>query len=295
MKSVTSVLAGCFIVSTLLVTSCKKENSVQSPTVTAEESQTISEENAAADAEFDEVTEIAMTADADLEIAASEQNETNTDGAGIRIRTHIFRELAFRLGPCTEITVSGETFPKTVTINYGDGCMCRDGKFRKGAVILHFTAPLRRPGSVLTVTLRDYFVNRVHIEGIKTITNLSAAGAIKYSVKIEEGRITWPNGRGFTYVGSKTVSQISGMNTSTITDDIYEIHSRNQTFYANGLVVVKNTETPLIKKISCQWLVQGILKIKINERTLFINYGNGDCDNKAIVSWAGGEKEITLH
>ena len=295
MKSVTSVLAGCFIVSTLLVTSCKKENSVQSPTVTAEESQTISEENAAADAEFDEVTEIAMTADADLEIAASEQNETTTDGAGIRIRTHIFRELAFRLGPCTEITVSGETFPKTVTINYGDGCMCRDGKFRKGAVILHFTAPLRRPGSILTVTLRDYFVNRVHIEGIKTMTNLSAAGAIKYSVKIEEGRITWPNGRGFTYVGSKTVSQIIGMDTSTITDDIYEIQGRNQTVYANGLVVVKNTETPLIKKISCQWLVQGILKIKINDRTLFINYGNGDCDNKAIVSWAGGEKEITLH
>jgi hypothetical protein len=295
MKSVTSVLAGCFIVSTLLVTSCKKENSVQSPAVTAEESQTISEENAAADAEFDEVTEIAMTADADLEIAASEQNETTTDGTGIRIRTHIFRELAFRLGPCTEITVSGETFPKTVTINYGDGCMCRDGKFRKGAVMLHFTAPLRRPGSVLTVTLRDYFVNRVHIEGIKTITNLSAVGAIKYSVKIEEGRITWPNGRGFTYVGSKTVSQISGMDTSTITDDIYEIQGRNQTVYANGLVVVKNTETPLIKKISCQWLVQGILKIKINDRTLFINYGNGDCDNKAIVSWAGGEREITLH
>ena len=293
MKSVTSVLTGCIIVSTLLVTSCKKENNVQSPTVTAEESQTISEENVAADAEFEEVTEIAMTADADLEIAA-EQNETITDGTGLRTRIDIFRELAFRLGPCTEITVSGETFPKTVTINYGDGCLCRDGKFRKGAVILHFTGPLRRPGSVLTVTLRDYFVNRAHIEGIKTITNLSAAGAIKYSVKIEEGRISWPNGRGFTYVGTKTVSQISGMETRTIRDDIYEIQGRNQTVYANGLVVVKNTETPLIKKISCQWLVQGTLKIKINDRTLFVNYGNGDCDNKAIVSWAGGEREITL-
>src|SRR5215204_2876500 len=292
MKSITSVLVGCFIVSTLLVTSCKKENSVQSPTVTEEESQAISEENAAADAEFDEVTEIALTADADLEIAASEQNETTTVSGS---RTHIFRELAFRLGACTEITVSGDTFPKTVTINYGDGCLCRDGKFRKGAVILHFTGPLRRPGSVVTVTLRDYFVNRVHIEGIKTITNLSAGGALKYSVKIEEGRITWPNGRGFTYVGSRTVSQISGTDTRTITDDIYEIQGRNQTLYANGVVVVKNTETPLIKKISCHWLVQGILKIKINDRTLFINYGNGDCDNKAIVSWAGGEKEITLH
>ena len=296
MKSFTSVLTGCVVMSTLLLTACKKENSVQSPTVTEQESQTITEENAAADAEYEEVTEIALTADADLEIEASSQNETDvvSGTVGLRIRTHIFKELAFRLGPCTEITESSLAFPKTVTINYGDGCLCRDGKFRKGAVILHFTGPLRRPGSVLTVTLRNYFVNRVHIEGIKTITNLSAAGTIKYSVKIEEGRITWPNGRGFTYVGSRTVSQTDGMDTRTIRDDIYEVQGRNQTVYANGVVVVKNTETPLIKKISCHWLVQGIVKIKINDRTLFINFGAGDCDNKAVVSWAGGEREITL-
>jgi hypothetical protein len=296
-SSITSFLAAFFFVTALMLSSCKKESSVQSPAVSEEESQTITEENAAADAEYDEVTEIALTADADLEVAASATDESagTTTSAGIRIRTHIFRELAFKLGPCTEITVSSDTFPKTVVINYGEGCLCRDGKFRKGAVVLHFTGPLRRSGSILTVTFRNYYVNRAHIEGIKTITNLSAAGAIKYSVKIEEGRITWPNGRGFTYVGTKTVAQIRGMETRAIGDDVYEIEGRNQTVYANGVIVVKNTETPLIKKISCAWLVQGILKIKIKERILFINFGNGDCDNKAIISWTGGEKEITLH
>lgn len=294
--SITSFAASCLIIVTLMLSACKKESSVQSPAVSEEESLTVTEENAAADAEYEEVAEIGITADADLEIAASEPDAAGTQaGTGVRVRTHIFKELASRLGPCTEITVSGETFPKTVVINYGEGCLCRDGKFRKGAIVLHFTGPLRRSGSVLTITFRNYYVNRAHIEGTKMIKNLSTEGAYKFSVSIENGKITWPNGRGFSYEGNKVFTQVRGMDTRTVRDDVYEIEGRNKTIYANGLVVIKNTETPLIKKISCSWLVQGILKIKINERILFINFGNGECDNKATLSWSGGEKEITLH
>lgn len=296
-SSIRSILAGCFFIAAFTLASCKKESSVQSPAVSDDESLTITEENAAADAEYDEITEIGLTADADLEVAASEPEEVPgaAAGTGVRIRTHIFKQLRIKLGPCVEITVSSDSFPKTVTINYGEGCICYDGKFRKGVVVLHFSGPLRRKGSVLTITLRDFYVNRAHIEGTKTITNLSAEGAIKFAVKIEDGKVTWPNGRGFTYVGTKTVTQVQGMDTKAIGDDVYEIERRNKTVYANGVTVVKNTETPLIKKISCNWLVQGILKIKINDASLFINYGNGECDNKAILSWRGGEKEITLH
>ena len=293
MKSIFGSFAvGSLFFAFLIFTSCKKESSQSAP-VTEAESQSITEETTSADAEYDEVSEIGFTAAADLEASTSVQNEEPGTGAGIR--TEIFIELASKLGPCTVVTVSGEDFPKTVTINYGDGCWCRDGKFRKGSVVLHFTAPLRTAGSVLTITLKDYYVNRAHIEGIKTITNLSAAGVHKFSVKIENGKITWPNGRGFTYEGNRVITQIGGMDTRIIRDDVYEIEGRSKTVYANGVTVVKNTETPLVKKISCKWIVQGIVKIKINERTLYINFGNGDCDNKASVSWTGGEKEITLY
>jgi hypothetical protein len=298
MKSyIKSVLTGCFFVSAFLFSSCKKESSDQSATVTDEESQTMSQENAAADGEYDEITEIALTADADLAIAATEPDEVpgTAAGTGVRIRTPIFKQLGIKLGPCAEVSVSGDEFPKTVTIDYGDGCVCFDGKFRKGAVILHFMAPLRRSGSVLTITLRDFHVNRAHIEGVKTISNLSTGNGVKFAVSIEDGMVSWPNGRGFTYVGTKTVTQIAGMDTRGIKDDIYEIERRNKTVYANGVTVVKNTDTPLIRKISCPWLVQGILKVKINNGQLFLNYGNGDCDNKAVLSWRGGEKEVSLN
>src|SRR6185369_17573187 len=100
-----------------------------------------------------------------------------------------------------------------------DGCICRDGKFRRGAVILHFTPPIRRPGAVLTIKLRDFYVNRKHIEGVKTITNLSENGSatstLKYSVQIADGKVTWPNGRGFTYEALKVVTRVRGGDTRT--------------------------------------------------------------------------------
>jgi len=162
-------------------------------------------------------------------------------------------------------------------------------------VILYFSGPLRKPGSVLTITLKDFYVNRAHIEGVKTITNLSANGVIKYSVKIEGGKVTWPNGRGFTYAGTKTVTQIEGAATATCADDVYSIEVRTQIKYANGTTVTKNSETPLIKPVACHWITKGVLKITINDRVMQVDFGaGGDCDNKALLIWANGQIEISL-
>ena len=90
------------------------------------------------------------------------------------------------------------------------------------------------------------------------------------------------------------ISMLRWLKTEKLPDDVYSIEGRNKTVYANGTIVIKNTETPLIKPVACAWIVKGILKVKINDRVLFIDFGNGDCDNKATLKWAGGEKQITL-
>jgi len=281
---------------TLSIVSCKKDNSAQTP-VSDTEAQTISQEDAAAESEYDDITEMGLAAGADMEAGAIDNGRIATDGSTARIRIDLFLNLQLKLGPCVTVTAepNDTTFPKTVTINYGDGCLCRDGKIRKGTVVLYFSAPLRRSGAVLTITLKDYYVNRAHIEGVKTITNLSANGAVKYSVKIEGGKVAWPNGRGFTYEGTKTVTQIEGASTLTCADDVYSIEVRTQIKYANGITVTKNSETPLIKPVACHWIVKGILKITINDRVMYVDFGTaGDCDNKALLTWANGQIEITL-
>ena len=90
------------------------------------------------------------------------------------------------------------------------------------------------------------------------------------------------------------VTQTAGMETITIRDDVYSITGRSATSYANGVNVVVNTESPLIKPVACHWIVSGVVKIKINDRTLFLDFGNGECDPKAWLKWNDQVIEITL-
>ena len=186
-----------------IFTSCQKENSfaTSSNTVTEAEAADLSDESSQAEASFDDADDVAFT-------AAEEEGNAGGFGvegrpAGTQNRTFIpyFFELRERIGDCATITVTpnDSTYPKTVTIDFGDSCRGRDGKVRSGKLVLHFTGPVRRPGSVVTLTFVRFYVNRVHIEGTKIFKNLSEPPVSKWSIEVVDGRVTLPNGRGYSY------------------------------------------------------------------------------------------------
>jgi len=271
----------------LILFSCQKESSLTTnKAISEEQAATYSDESTQTEASFDDVEDVSMT-------AAEEEGVASTPNGRVDGFHPLFEELRLRIGICATITVTpnDSTYPKTVTIDFGDGCLCADGKFRKGAIILYLTGPIRHSGSVLTITLRDFYLNRAHVEGTKTVSNLSENGNIKFTVQVTGGKVTLPNGRGYSYESLKYVKQIEGGSTRIVRDDIYSIEGRSKTEFNNGVTVVLNTESPLIKKVSCPWISDGTLKIKINDRVLFLNYGapnNGDCDNKALLTWNAG-------
>lgn len=280
--------------------SCQKENSLSNTadTLTEEEAATYSDESSQAEASFDDVEDVSM-------VAAEEEGDASMYGRSADASGRLlpaFEELRLRLGPCAVITVTpnDSTYPKTITIDFGpNGCLCADGKYRRGAIVIHLTAPIRRPGAVKTITFVDFYLNRAHIEGTKVLSNLSENGNVKFTVQVTGGKVTFPNGRGYKYDGIKYVKQIQGGNTRPIRDDVYSIEGRSKTEFNGGLIVNLNTESPLIKKVVCPWISNGVLKIKINSRVLFLDYGapnNGNCDNKAMLTWNNGNNQrlITL-
>jgi hypothetical protein len=294
-------IAAFAVLLTTLLFSCQKEGSLSetnsTATVTEEEAAAYSDESAQAEASFDDVEDISMS-------AADEESDATIYGrvANSARRIPTFTDLRLRLGPCAEITVTpnDSTYPKTITIDFGpNGCLCADGKYRRGAIVIHLTGPIRQSGSVLSITFRDFYLNRAHIEGTKVISNLSENGNIKFTVQVTGGKVTFPNGRGYKYDGLKYVKQIEGGLTRILRDDVYSIEGRSKTEFNNGLTINLNTESPLIKKAVCHWISNGTLKIKINDRVLFLDYGapnNGDCDNKALLTWNNGNNQrvITL-
>jgi hypothetical protein len=290
------MIAAFAVMLSIFVVSCQKDASLNtSPALTEEEAAAYSEESTQAEASFDDAEDISFTA---------AEEEGNAGGFGVegkstsqgRLFLPTFAELRGRIGDCATITVTpnDSTYPKTVTIDFGDSCRGRDGKVRSGKLVLHFTGPIRRPGSVVTLTFVNYYVNRVHIEGTKIFKNLSEPPMHKWSIEVLNGKVTFPNGRGYTYDGIKTVKQIAGMLTNYVRDDVYQITGRSKTVFRNGTTVNINTEDPLIKKVACHWISEGTLKIKINDRVFYLDFGfpnNGNCDNKALLTWNNGNSQ----
>ncbi|MEQ1676861.1 MAG: hypothetical protein ABL876_09175 [Chitinophagaceae bacterium] len=292
-------LAAFAVFFSLFITSCQKESSLDNTSaITEEEAAAYSDESSQAEASFDDADDIAFTA---------AEEEGNAGGFGVEGKTAsqgrlflpTFFELRERIGDCATITVTpnDSTYPKTVTIDFGDSCVGRDGKVRRGKLVLHFTGPVRRPGSVVTLTFVNYYVNRAHIEGTKIFKNLSDPPVHKWSIEVVDGKVTFPSGRGYTYEGVKNVKQLAGMLTCIVRDDVYQITGRSKTTFRNGTTININTEDPLIKKVACPWISEGTLKIKINDRVLKLDFGfpnNGNCDNKALLSWNNGNSQRVI-
>ena len=274
--------------------SCKKDDTDKTPSITEAEATEYSTESMETEATFDDLQDVSMMAADEEGVISAGKPATNTAG-----KPFPFLRLRLRIGASAVITVTPEdnTYPKTVTIDFGAGDTCPDGKFRKGKIVLNFTGPIRHPGSVVTITLVDFQIGRAKVEGTKVITNLSENGHIKFSVQITDGKVTFPNGRGYKHERLKYVTQIEGGDTDEIVDDVYSIEGHSQTEYHNGTIITLNTELALIKKTICPWISDGTLKIKINDYQFLLDYSypdDGSCDNKALLIWNGKEKIVIL-
>lgn len=303
LNRITIALSAIFL-STLIFISCQKENSMPANNadgLTDEQAAFYSDESARAEASFDDADNVAFIA-ADEEGNAGGFGFEGRSASGVAGRPYLprFFELRQRIGDCATITVTpnDSTYPKTVTIDFGDSCVGNDGKVRKGKMVLHFTAPVRHPGSVVTLTFVNYYVNNIHIEGTKIFRNLSEPPAlIKWSIETLNGKVTFPNGRGYMYDGIKTVKQIAGMNTNTVLDDVFQITGNSKTVFNNGLTIKLRVLDPIIKKVVCPWRSEGTLGIQINNRELKLDYGfpnNGNCDNKALLTWNNGNNQRVI-
>ena len=303
-------LAAIILVSLVVFGSCKKESSDEEKRQAEFASQASSEADAESDDIFNEVFDNVLGVNPDLGFGGTgvfgQMNPGNTGGTGTA-----------RLTACPDVTITStsgvpNTFPVRVVMDFGTGCVGRDGRTRSGKIITEYTNRLVFPGAVATTVFVDYTVDSIKVQGKHTITNqsepISTAPNLcirhKWKVVVENGKLTKPNGNYVEWRSTKTITQDQGMCTPYIhLDDIYKIDgSASGKVKRGNLLIAWNSEItePLIKKFSCRWLVKGTIRIvRLNLSTsspwvATINYGNGTCDNKAMVTINGIPHEITL-
>ncbi|MFN8252311.1 MAG: hypothetical protein U0V75_10550 [Ferruginibacter sp.] len=287
------------IAGTFAFTGCKKEASI-----TAASTDPVSQEEVAAtvaaaadegqsDAQFDEVFNITAS------ISAEDAGEdigmgTNVSGLG---------EMGTPLSPSTQrcftVTVVPNipgVFPKTVTIDFGTGCLGRDGKYRKGKIVSIFTNKMRVPGAKVSTSFVGYHVDSFHIEGTHITENTSTSNMQGLKIKVLDAQITNTiSGRWRKWNSVKDVLQIEGNGTPNFPlDDVYKITGNGAGSNAAGNTWSSLVVDPLIKKFTCPWLVKGTVRLTRNSRQALLDYGNGTCDNLAILYINGVGHVITL-
>lgn len=280
------LLIGMFIFSILNFTSCNSD----STSATTDTALTVSEVNS---------TQIMDNAIDDVSVIADDQYEL-TEGSANGKTSATYYPLT---PSCATVSDLGSTSTvRVLTITFGtatSSCLFRGHNLR-GQIILTRTIGTAFP-KIMTVTYNNFYVNDNKLEGTSTWKReMLGAGTTlhpKTTFTMTNMKLTTAEGT-YTRNGERFREMTAGFLTRTSpTDDVFSTWGTFTTTYTNGNVYSSSisADTPLITKTACglqqtprPFPVSGVLKLTKNSHYVTIDYGNGDCDNLAMLSKDGG-------
>jgi hypothetical protein len=299
----TSLLA--ILTLTFTFIACNKENSGEG-TPEQEEAASVasSESDGEAEAMFSDVFDDVMGVNADVALGGTgvfgRTMATNTDGT----------DATARITACPDVTITllspPALFPKRIVLDFGTGCTStRDGRTRRGKIVIVYTNRLTVPGAMATTTFDGYYVDSVKVEGTHKITNVAEVNALakKWKVEVIGGKLSFPSGDFTEWNRTNIITQIEGISATNVRDWVLKVegygsgHTRR-----HGIIVAWNAEIidPLIKRFNCRWIVRGKIRIRrvnVTNTTRWegvVNFGDGTCDNRATITVDGHVREIIL-
>ena len=203
------------------------------------------------------------------------------------------------MGTCVLATLDTTASAWVLTIDFGaTNCLCTDGKYRRGKIIAVFTGPYWYPGTVITYTFDNYFVDYNQLLGTKIVTNkgLNNLNHLWWEITENGSVIKANNGGTITWISTKQLEWTEGMNTISVWwDDVYQLTGEAHGVNSANADYQYNITTPLKKKLNCQWIVSGVLTLQVTGLPLItMDYGDGTCNNNADIIINGVTYPITL-
>lgn len=304
-SSLTRMLTVVLCTTVVFMTSCKKEGS-ETETAAQKEEFAMASSDADAEAEviFDDVFNNVVGVDAEVGIGGTGvfgSANTNAGGIGSEVLSGANGVDTIRCFTVTYTQLSAPArFPLKVVIDFGAGCTGRDGRTRKGKIVIVYTGPLFIPGNSTTTSFEGYTVNNVTVEGTHKISNNSTPNIKSFKVMVIGAKLSKENGNFTQWNSEKTISQTEGLGTPLFPlDDAFKLEGgangavkKGDKFFQWSTIITE----PLVKKFTCRWIAKGVVVMqKSNAPVAELNYGTGSCDNKATLTINGQVREITLH
>jgi hypothetical protein len=198
---------------------------------------------------------------------------------------------------CATVTVTPlNGFPKTIVIDFGNGCTSADGVSRKGKINITLSDYLHNPGSTAVIIFDNYYTAGYKVEGTITWTNTSTPNGFSWTRVVTNGKLTSPlDGYYWLHQGTKYVSQTAGSNTPlNLLDDVYSITGDHTVTNPAGKTRTATITEALIKPTTCHNVTQGKIKIQGPNHFAIMDYGTGACDREATISIDGNPPRTFL-
>ena len=273
-----TLAVACLASGLLLTTGCNRDSDAAPDDITTAEDR--SEDN----------IETALSSDAAQSAAPV---DPTVQGSAFATTDTEFRA---KFGPCVQRSFDLNT--RTLTIDFGTtNCLCSDGRYRRGQIVVRFTTDVTRRVAGAVVTRQNYFVNDNQHTATRTFTDL---GQGSFSVDVTGASIIQANNGGtHSWTANWLFTRTAGFGTPTFSDDVYSVTGSSAGKNHKGVDYTTTITTPLIKRGDCfKYFVQGMVNIaNANGKTLVLNYdptGTHDCDKIASVSINGRTRTITL-
>ena len=304
----TQLLLTLLLFTTLVVFSCKKETSGTGAEDETMANMSATESNAEAEDVFNGVFDDVLGVNANVGMGGTgifgrkgsdSYGTSNADGRVDNTNS---------IPPCLNILVVQPTpnpFPLTITFDFGStGCAANDGHWRKGKIVINYSNRLLVPGAKASVSFEDFQIDSISIDNSTayTISNTGTQDNLQFTVEVS-AKLSKPNGNYSEWYSHKTISRTEGNLTTTPLDDVLKIEgtATGKTRRNDLLVAWKSEITqPFIKRFTCRWISQGVIKTGLENLASnsqwfgILDYGGGNCDNRATLTINGIKYEITL-
>ncbi len=236
-----------------------------------------------AQADFEEVDDL-----------SSSMMELADGSSGGKIATHHDDRVS-----CAEVTHDTENH--IIIIDFGDGCTGPHGVTRAGKIIINYEGRRLVPGSYWIVTFEEFYINERHIEGVRTVTNISESLETDpaFHILLEDGKVTWPD----ETFATREVDQVRVW---VRADDpvLDEFHilaesiavgtTRNEVDFTclvlEDLVYKRECRGDRIGRIP----VAGVKEVKFGDRLFVIDFGDGECDTIVTITSNGETTTVDL-
>lgn len=198
------------------------------------------------------------------------------------------------IADCASITVEfpeGGDFPRVITIDYGEeNCQIRPNLTKRGKVIITITDSISAINAQRIITFDSFYINDQWVAGERILTNLglNEDGNMVFDIDNDFSIGDWSR----VTSGSKTF--IEGFGTPGFADNVFLIDGSSETTREDGLVVTRTITESLRVDRSCGYITEGIVNIVWNEEMASIDFGDGSCDNIAVITRNDQEFEIEL-